>query len=82
MVCALAAARKPTLHLPKIDLLTPDRVRRFWPWVRRPVAQFGKIVYDPCAQASFIAARISSGVTSLMCVANDQLWPYGSVMTP
>jgi Isochorismatase family len=34
------------------------------------------------AEPAFMAASISSGVRSLMCVANDHLCPYGSVTWP
>jgi hypothetical protein len=38
--------------------------------------------YFEWAKASFIAPCICSGVRSLRCVANDHLWPKGSVTTP
>jgi hypothetical protein len=34
------------------------------------------------ALCSFIPCCISSGETSLMCVASDQWWPQGSVTMP
>src|SRR5262245_20725988 len=40
------------------------------------------IPYACCLNASFIAPWSSAGVRSLRRVANDQLWPKGSVTTP